>query len=216
MKNRMVVAVLAALTAACSSAESNSTNGAPGGAGGRPAMPVEVAAARLDTVVDAISATGEIEALQSIELRPEVEGRLVDILVREGREVGVGQPLFKVDDAELKARVAQLEAERDLAEQTLARTRELIEQNLSSEEVLDQALASARAAQAALDLQELRLRRTVVRAPFTGLVGERYVSVGDYVNSQTRLVSLQTVDPQRAAFRVPERYAQRLKENQPC
>ena len=50
-------------------------------------MPVEAAAARSDTVVDAILATGQIEALQSIDLRPEVEGRLVQILVREGRRL---------------------------------------------------------------------------------------------------------------------------------
>ncbi len=177
-------------------------------------MPVEVAVARQDTVVDAIRATGEIQAIQSIELRPEVDGRLVQILVREGTEVEMGTPLFKVDDAELRVQVTRLEAERDLAQQALRRTRELIEQNASSEMDLEQAEANARSTQAQLDLQQLRLDRTVVRAPFAGLVGERFVSLGDYVNSSTRLVTLQTVDPQRAVFRVPERYAQRLKVGQ--
>ena len=177
-------------------------------------MPVEVAVARQDTVVDAILATGEIQSIQSIELRPEVDGRLVQILVREGTEVEMGTPLFKVDDAELRVQVTRLEAERDLAQQALRRTRELIEQNASSEMDLEQAEANARSTQAQLDLQQLRLDRTVVRAPFTGLVGERFVSLGDYVNSSTRLVTLQTVDPQRAVFHVPERYAPRLKVGQ--
>ena len=91
-------------------------------------MPVEVAVARTDTVVDAILATGQIEAMQSIELRPDVEGRLVEILVREGSEVAQGTPLFKVDDAELKAQVARAEADRDLARQSLTRTRDLLAQ----------------------------------------------------------------------------------------
>jgi membrane fusion protein (multidrug efflux system) len=177
-------------------------------------MPVEVAVARQDTVIDAIMATGEIEAIQSIELRPEVDGRLVEILVREGTEVAKGTPLFKVDDAELRAQVARLEADRDLAQQALRRTRGLIEQNASSEVDLEQAEANARSTQAQLDLQQLRLDRTVVRAPFAGLVGERFVSLGDYVNSSTRLVTLQTVDPQRAVFQVPERYATRLEVGQ--
>jgi membrane fusion protein (multidrug efflux system) len=175
---------------------------------------VEVAVARQDTVVDAITGSGQIEAVQSIELRPEVEGRLVGILVREGTEVQAGQPLFKVDDAELKAQVARLEAERDLARQALRRTRELLEQNASSEADLELAEANARSSEAQLELTQLRLDRTVVRAPFSGIVGERFVSLGDYVTSSTRLVSLQTVDPQRAVFQVPERYARRLSLGQ--
>jgi len=178
------------------------------------ALPVEVAAASRDTVVDAIVATGQIEAVQSIELRPEVDGRLVEIYMREGTEVTRGTPLFKIDDAELRAQVARLEAERDRAVQALERTRRLIDQNASSEADLEAAEANARSTQAQLDLQQVRLDRTVVRAPFSGLVGARFVSLGDYVTSSTRLVSLQTVDPQRAAFQIPERYAQRLELGQ--
>jgi membrane fusion protein (multidrug efflux system) len=178
------------------------------------AMPVEVAAAGRDTVVDAIVATGQIEAVQSIELRPEVDGRLVEIFMREGAEVARGTQLFKIDDAELRAQVARLEAERDRAVQALERTRRLIEQNASSEADLEAAEANARSTQAQLDLQQVRLDRTVVRAPFSGLVGARLVSLGDYVTTSTRLVALQTVDPQRAVFRVPERYAQRLELGQ--
>jgi membrane fusion protein (multidrug efflux system) len=177
-------------------------------------MPVEVAVARRDTMVDVIFATGQIEAVQSIQLRPEVDGRLVQIFMREGIEVAQGTPLFKIDDAELKAQVARLEAERDLAERALERTRDLLAQNASSEADLEIAEANARSWQAQLDLQQVRLDRTIVRAPFSGLVGARLMSLGDYVNNSTRLVTLQTVDPQRAVFQVPERYAQRLQVRQ--
>ena len=100
--------------------------GAGGGRGPTGPVPVEVAVARTDTVVDAITATGQIEPLQSIQLRPEVDGRLVEILVREGSEVAEGTPLFKVDDQELKAQVARAQADRDLAQQALTRTRQLL------------------------------------------------------------------------------------------
>ncbi len=213
VKKHLAALLISAAAAACAEAEPNNGPGAGGGANW--GVPVEVAVARTDTVVDAILATGQIEAINSIELRPEVDGRLVEILVREGAVVGFGTPLFKVDDAELKAQVARLEAERDLADQALRRTRELLEQNASSEADLEQAEASARSSQAQLELQQLRLERTVVRAPFAGVVGERFVSVGDYVNTSTPLVTLQTVDPQRAVFQVPERYAQRLAVGQP-
>src|SRR6266699_7020408 len=155
-----------------------------------------------------------IAAVQSIDLRPEVDGRIVEILIREGQEVEQGTPLFKVDDAQLKAQVAQLEAQRDLALQALARAKELAQQNASSAADLEKAEAEARSAQAQYDLQRIRLDRTTVRAPFAGAVGQRYVSLGDYVTNSTKLASLHTVNPQRAAFQVPERFARDLKPGQ--
>lgn len=212
MRTQVILLTAALALPSCRSAESENNGGGPGG--GMPPTPVEVVAARVDTVVDAIVSTGEVEALQNIELRPEVEGRLVDILVREGAEVDKGTPLFKVDDAELRAQVDRLEAERDLAEQALKRTRELLQRNASSEADLEQAEANARSARAQLELQQVRLERTTVRAPFAGVVGERFVSLGDYVTTSTRLTTLQTVNPQRASFQVPERYADRLHVGQ--
>lgn len=180
------------------------------GAGGPPPMPVDVAVARTDTVVETIRASGEIEAVQAIELRPEIEGRIVAILAREGSEVAAETPLFKIDDVQLMAQVDRLEADRDLAVQALRRTRELLERNASSAADLERAEAAARSAEAQLELQRVRLDRTLVRAPFAGVVGARLVSLGDYVTTATRLTTLQTVDPQRAGFAVPERYAERL------
>jgi membrane fusion protein, multidrug efflux system len=216
---RPILAVAASLVlAGCTSAggQKDEPAGAPGGGGQQapPPMPVEVVVARADTVVDAILATGEIEAMQSVELRPDIEGRIADILVREGAEVTRGTPLFKVDDAELKAEVARAEAERDLAQQSLARTRDLLAQKASSQSELERAEATARSTAAQLALLKVRLDRTVVRAPFSGIVGERTVSLGDYVTTSSPLVTLQTVSPQRAAFQVPERYAERLKSGQ--
>jgi len=203
---------LVALLAACSKA--NSEGAAPAGGGGPPPMPVEVVVALRDSAVDAIAATGQIEAVQSIQLRPEVEGRIVEILVREGQYVAQGAPLFKVDDAELKAQAAQAEAERDLAQRALERIKQLVAENASSSSDLERADATARGADAAYDLLKTRLDRTVVRAPFTGVTGRRLVSLGTYVSSQTPLISLQSVNPQQAVFQVPERYAERLRRGQ--
>ena len=175
----------------------------PGARGPGGPIPVEVVLVRTDTVVDAITATGQIEPLQSIELRPEVDGRLVQIMVREGALVTQGTPLFKVDDGELKAQVDRAQADRDLAQQALTRTRALLADKAAAPADVERAEAQMRSTQAALDLLQLRLDRTVVRAPFTGVAGQRLASLGDYVNNSTRLITLQTVHPQRAAFQVP-------------
>jgi membrane fusion protein (multidrug efflux system) len=196
----------------CNKAESE--NGGGGGGPGGFSLPVEVATARVDTVVDAISTTGQIEAVQSILLRPEVDGRIVEILFREGSIVAKGEPLFKVDDAERVAQVARAEADRDLAKQALERTRKLVDDNASSQADLELAEATYRSNEAQLQLLQVRLDRTMVRAPFRGVVGSRTVSLGDYVTTSTEMVSLQTYNPQRAAFKVPERFAQRLAAGQ--
>src|SRR5881397_871560 len=209
-----VVAALAIAAGACKKGKAGGPDPAGGGGGAPMGMPVEVVVARTDTVRDEISATGQIEAVQSIDLRPEVDGRIVEILIREGQEVEQGTPLFKVDDAQLKAQVAQLEAQRDLAQQALARAKDLAQQNASSTADLEKAEAEARSAQAQYDLQRIRLERTTVRAPFAGVVGQRYVSLGDYVTSSSQLASLHTVNPQRAAFQVPERFAHELRPGQ--
>ena len=210
----MVVVMLAVACALAGCKGKGAVAGAPGGGGGPPPMPVEVVVARADTVVDAIAATGQIEAVQSIELRPEVDGRITAILVREGQEVERGTALFKVDTAELHAQVASAQAERDLAAQELERTRQLVAENASSAADLQRAEATARGAEAQLELLQIRLDRTTIRAPFGGVVGRRFVSLGDYVNSSTRLVALQTVNPQRVAFSVPERFASQLRNGQ--
>jgi membrane fusion protein, multidrug efflux system len=185
-----------------------------GGPGAMPPMPVDVDTARREAVVDAVRATGRIEAVQAIELRPDEQGRVTQLLFQEGQRVTEGAPLVKIDDELLKAQAERAAADLELAQQQLARVRRLREQNASAPADLERAEAAARSAQAAQSLLALQIERTTVRAPFAGVVGQRFVSTGDFVTSQSRLLTLQTVDPQRAVIEVPERYAVRLRPGQ--
>lgn len=218
----LTLLALAAVVTACGEAGAKTTDAtkadsvaaaAPAPAG-PPAVGVEVAVARLEAVANEVAATGRIEALQAIDVRPEVDGRIVQVLVREGLPVAAGAPLFRIDDAELRAQVAKATADRDLARQTLERTRLLMGENASAPADLERAEATARSAQAQLDLLSLRLARTVVRAPFAGVAGQRFVSIGDFVSPASRLVSLQTSNPQRVALSLPERHAGELRPGQ--
>lgn len=184
------------------------------GAASMPPMPVDVDTARLSLVTDAVRATGRIEANQSVELRPDESGRVIQLLFREGQFVGRGAPLVKIDDAMLRAQRERALADRDLARQQLDRVRKLREENAATPADLERAEATARSAAAALNLIQLQLQRTTVRAPFAGVIGQRFVSIGDYVTSASRLLSLQTVDPQRAVLEIPERHAGLLRPGQ--
>ncbi len=213
MTRRLPLAVALVLAAASCTGSGDAKSGAPA-AGGPPPTAVEVAAAFSDTVVDAIVATGEIEAMQQIALRPDIEGRVVALLFHEGARVDSGTALVKIDDGELRAQVDRARADRDLAQQALDRTKQLLTDRAAAPADLERAEAQFRVARAALDLLELRLERTTVRAPFTGVIGQRMISIGDYVTSQTQLLQMQTVAPVQASFTVPERYAAQVRIGQ--
>jgi len=209
----LVVVVTAALTIGRSGTAKAGGPGA-GGPPSMPPMPVDVDTARYQSVVDAVRATGRIEALQAVELRPDEQGRVVALHFFEGQSVGKDAPLVRIDDAMFRAQAERASAERDLARQQLDRVRSLRQQNASSAADLERAEATARSAAAALAVLQLQIARSTVRAPFAGVVGQRFVSVGDYVTTGTRLLTLQTVDPQRAVIEVPERHAVRLRPGQ--
>ena len=190
----------------------------PTAEGGRPGqmppMPVDVDSARRGSVVDAVRATGRIEAVQAVELRPDEQGRIVELLFEEGQAVAAGTPLVRIDDAMLRAHRERAIADRDLARQQLERVQRLRAQNAASPADLERAEAGARSAEAGLAVLELQIERSTVRAPFAGRVGQRFVSAGDYATIGTRLLTLQTTDPQRAVIEVPERHAANLRRGQ--
>jgi membrane fusion protein, multidrug efflux system len=202
---------------------SNAKAQAGGGAGGpaaagapqsMPPMPVDVDTARIRPIVDAVRATGRIEAVQAVELRSDEQGRITALLFHEGQFVARGASLVRIDDAMLRAQAERADADRDLANQQLARVKRLREQNAATPADLERVEAAARSATAALSLLQLQIARSVVRAPFAGVVGQRFVSLGDYVTSASPLLTLQTVDPQRAVIEVPERHAASLHPGQ--
>ena len=209
----VVVVIAAALTFGKSGTAK--AGGAPGGGPpSMPPMPVDVDTARYQSVVDAVRATGRIEALQAVDLRPDEQGRVTGLHFFEGQFVGRGAALITIDAAMPRAQAERATAERDLANQQLERVRLLRQQNAASAADLERAEANARSAAAALSVLQLQIARSTVRAPFAGVVGQRFVSVGDYVTTATRLLTLQTVDPQRAVIEVPERHAVSLRPGQ--
>jgi membrane fusion protein (multidrug efflux system) len=179
-------------------------SGAPGG---MPPMPVDVDTARRRSVTSEVRATGRVESLNAVELKPDEAGRVVELLFREGQQVDSGTALLRIDAALLRAQAERATADRDLARQQLERVRRLRAENAAAPADVERVEAAARAAEAALRVLQLQIERTTVRAPFAGVVGQRFVSVGDYVTTSNRLLSLNTMDPQRAVVEVPERYA---------
>ena len=169
-----------------------------------PPPTVEVAPVEVGSVVHSVEAVGTLRANESVTLRPEIAGRVSAIHFEEGQPVTAGQLLVSLDDSVYTAEVREKEADRKLAAIEHDRARQLVDARAAPVEVRDRAQAELQAAEAALDLARARLDKTRIRAPFSGTVGLRQVSVGDFVNVGQDLVNLVEIDPLKVDFRVGE------------
>lgn len=187
----------------------------PATAGGRPAGPpkqaVEVIEIQRRDLADTLTLVGSLAANESAALRPEISGQIRAVLFEEGQHVAKGQVLARIDDAELRAQVAQAEARFHLTELNLKRSENLTEARSMSQAEADRTKSEFAAAQAEVSLLRVRLDKMEIKAPFDGVTGARSVSPGDYVTAQTILTTLNDLSRMKIDFQVPERFAGKVK-----
>jgi membrane fusion protein (multidrug efflux system) len=201
------VATSPAGTAATAAASAQSAaNGAP--------TTVEATKVAVMAMPQSITAVGSLRSDESITVRPEVAGRISAILFKEGQQVGKGMMLVRLDPAINQAEVQQARANLKLAQTKYDRAVELSQRNFISGQAKDEAENNLRVAQAALSLVEARLAKTEIRAPFAGVIGLRVVSVGDYLKEGADIVNLESIDPLKVDFRVPEMYLSQVQQGQ--
>lgn len=163
-------------------------------------------------LVESVSSVGNFIANEEVVLRPEVDGRIVEIAFEEGQRVKKGQLLFRLDASVFEAQLREAEARLALSTRNYERAKALHEKGHSSGEILDRSLAEMRIDQASVELNKARLEKTRIVAPFDGLIGLRQVSPGDFVEAKNDLVKLVSLDPLKVEFRLPERYYRVLSE----
>lgn len=190
------------------------------------ARPVVVEAASLATLAERIEATGELRAKDQATIASEVPGRITELAVEEGDSVEAGQLLIAIDPekrelevADARARLAETRASLDELTRNLARVEKLHDQAIASEQALDKArteLASARsrveAARAGLGVAERALQDANVRAPFAGVVAQREVSRGEYVQVGQALLDVVALNPIEVEFAIAERDSARVRD----
>lgn len=189
--------------------------GGAGGAGGgggfqMPPTPVETAEATQSGVRDELTAVGSIEAGEMITVTSEIDGIVESLPFAEGTSLQKGATLARLDDSELRAAVARDEAIVVQNRQNFDRARALNEQGAISQATLEEAEAILKVAEANLAVSRARLEKSVVTAPFRGLVGSRRVSPGAYVRAGDPITDLSQVDEIKVTFAAPERYLAQL------
>ncbi|WP_306350401.1 efflux RND transporter periplasmic adaptor subunit [Flavobacterium sp. '19STA2R22 D10 B1'] len=157
--------------------------------------------------------SGSIEANEQIEIRSEISGVVEGIYFEEGSSVTKGQVLFKVNDLELRAQVAQAQTKQDLAAENERRAKLLLQKEAISQEEYDVARADLKSAQAQSQLIRAQIAKTSIRAPFSGRIGLRNISPGSYVTPATLVAKLVSQNPLKITFSIPEKYANQMKVN---
>lgn len=185
-----------------------------GGAGGPAPVTVEVVKVVTAPMPQTIIAVGSLRSDESVTLRPESAGRISEITFQEGQRVTKGAPLVKLDPAIPQAEVAQARANLTLAKSKFDRAVDLAQRNYISGQARDEAENNYKVAEASVQLAQAKFAKTDIRAPFSGIIGLRSVSVGDYVKEGADLVNLESIDPLKVDFRVPETYLRQIQVGQ--
>jgi membrane fusion protein (multidrug efflux system) len=178
-----------------------------GGASSQPAVPVDILVAERPHLEYVVRATGNLTPSEFVEITSEQSRRLAEVLAPEGSKVRRGDPLFRLDGSDLLPRLTELEAELERARREEVRQRELLRGQAISQSSVDVVATEVRTIAAQIAQVNDTLSRTLIRAPFDGLVGLRRVSPGAWVTPGTVLTTLTAIEPIKLDFKVPERYA---------
>jgi len=202
------LAVTATAMAACGTAEADSAEDAAATEGYVRVINVEVARVEPQPFAEEIRLTSVAMANQDVQVAAEESGVIRELFVDRGDRVREGDPIAKIDDRVLQAQVDQARAQSELARQTWDRRRRLWEEDRVGSEIayLEARYAAEQAAASLVALEE-RLARTTIRAPFGGILDERYVDVGSMVNTRDPIGRLIDLNPIKVFAGVPERYA---------
>jgi membrane fusion protein (multidrug efflux system) len=161
-----------------------------------------------------ISTVGSLRSEEAIVVRPEIAGRVAEILFQEGQRATIGQVLLRLDDSVQKADLERAKANLTLSRSKYERAVDLRAKGFISSQARDEAENTLKVAEADTQLAAARLSRMEIKAPFSGVIGLRAVSVGDYVKEGQDIVNLEEIDLLKVDFRVPEMALSQVKAGQ--
>lgn len=167
---------------------------------------VDVLVARPSSVSDSVEANGAVVANDYVELHPEVSGRLTALTVAEGQRVAKGTVIARINDADLQAQLIKTNALLQVSQLSVKRLQQLLSIQGVNQADYDLAVSQVKSSQADAAYTKALLAKTVLRAPFAGVLGLRQVSPGAYVTPATVVATLQQDSKLKVDFTLPENY----------
>jgi membrane fusion protein (multidrug efflux system) len=179
-----------------------------------PPLPVETVTLKPETLAAGVTTVASLRADESVVVRPEIAGRISRIHFSEGGHVVAGQPLFTLDGSLAQASLNEAAANLTNSRRAATRAGQLAGDKLLAQADYDKARAALGVDEARVASARTMLSKMTLRAPFSGVVGLREVSVGEFVNAGQDLVTLVRLDPIEVDFSVPENALEQLRNGQ--
>ena len=180
-----------------------------------PPTAVTTVVAKRETWPSTLTVIGTAAAIQGVTVSADLPGTIDKIHFQSGQSVHEGDVLVELDIRQEKAQLANLEAQRDLAGINYGRAQELVKAGVISHSEWDNANAQQKATQAQVGDIKAAIARKTIHAPFTGVLGIRQVSLGQYLAAGQAIVSLQSVDPIYVNFGVPQQQTGEMRPGRP-
>ena len=175
---------------------------------------VSTATAVSSTWQSQIRAVGTLRAVRGADLSPQASGVVGEIEFDSGNEVPAGKLLLRLKPNDDFAKLQQLQAAAELAEQNYKRDQEQFAAQAISQSTLDSDVSTLKSARAQVTAQQALIEEKIVRAPFAGRLGIRQVDLGQYLNAGTTIVTLQALDPILVDFYLPQQALGHIKIGQ--
>ena len=160
---------------------------------------------------DSIEAIGTVKSRESVVISAKQSERVAAVRFESGQRVAKGQVLIELDAGTVKAELAEARATLADLDAQVTRLQSLQSRQLIAQSQLDTAVAARNAARARVQAANERLNDRIIRAPFSGVLGLRQVSQGQYVNAGFAMVNLDDLDHMWVDFPVPESLLSKLK-----
>ncbi|HEX5421280.1 MAG TPA: efflux RND transporter periplasmic adaptor subunit [Gammaproteobacteria bacterium] len=176
---------------------------------------VVVAHVHKKKISDSVDAIGTAEANESVTLTAKVTDTISHINFNDGDYVKAGDVLVRLTNRQEEADLAEAQANLDDAKSSLTRVQDMWAKKLTSKSDLDASRSKAEAAQAHFDSLAAKLQDHIIRAPFSGVLGFRKVSLGTLVQPSTTITTLDDISKIKLDFTVPETYLQAMKPGAP-
>lgn len=162
---------------------------------------------------DFMDASGTVVAGEEVEIAPEISAKIIGLPSREGQFVNKGDLLVKLFDSDLQSQKRKISAQLDLARVTVKRLQPLKDKEGISRQEFDQAQLQVELLEAELNIIDVNISKTELRAPFSGVLGLKQVSEGAYINAGTTVYTLRSYQPLKLDFTVPEKYASAISKD---
>jgi len=177
----------------------------------KPAVKVEGYIVKASVLSQDIEMPGSLTPYEETQIFSEVPGRVTGIYFKEGANVAQGAVLVKLFDGDLQAQLSKLQIQYKQAQQTLGRYEELAKIQGVSQQEVDVYRLSMNNISADMSIIRTSIAKTSLRAPFSGKLGLRNISMGAYVSPATLITTLRKVSQLKLEFTVPEKYGNKMQ-----